>query len=70
MLKYTLQLYIRALLALAAFDDGRYSEAADLLNDSILSIADWFSRRTSFEPELKLFAVVRHYNVADHTSIN
>jgi tetratricopeptide (TPR) repeat protein len=51
-------LYIRALLALAAFDDGRYSEAADLLNDSILSIADWFSRRTSFEPELKLFTVL------------
>ncbi|KAG1890913.1 WD40-repeat-containing domain protein [Suillus subluteus] len=51
-------IYLRALLALAAFEDGRYSEASDLLNDSIQSIADWFSRRTLFEPELKLFAVL------------
>ncbi|KAG2349975.1 hypothetical protein BDR05DRAFT_955819 [Suillus weaverae] len=50
--------YLRALLALAAFDDGQYSEAADRINDSILGIANWFSRRTLFEPELKTFAVL------------
>lgn len=68
MLKHAPQSFLRAELALAAFQDGEYSEATDRLDDSIHSIADWFPRRTLFEPELKLFTVVRHHTVTEHIS--
>jgi hypothetical protein len=67
-LTYAPQSFLRAELALSAFWDGKYSEATDRLDDSILSIADWIPRRTLFEPELKLFTVVRHYIVTKQIS--
>ncbi|KAG2745543.1 hypothetical protein P692DRAFT_201868462 [Suillus brevipes Sb2] len=47
--------YLRAQLAMTAFDDGRYSEAADRLSESI---ADLVSRGASFEPNLQIFLVL------------
>lgn len=67
-LKYAPQSFLRAELALAAFQEGKYSEATDRLEDSILSIADWFPRRALLEPELKLFTVVRHHIVTKQIS--
>ncbi|KIK46471.1 hypothetical protein CY34DRAFT_800323 [Suillus luteus UH-Slu-Lm8-n1] len=55
--------FLRAELALAAFQEGKYSEATDRLEDSILSIADWFPRRALLEPELKLFTVLFGWNL-------
>ncbi|KAG0704041.1 hypothetical protein DFH29DRAFT_997923 [Suillus ampliporus] len=51
-------LYLRVQLAIISFADGRYSEAADQLNDNIPSITNLFSRRTLFEPRWKIFTVL------------
>jgi hypothetical protein len=50
-------------LAIIAFEDGRYSETADQLNDVVPSMANLFSHSTifKFEPRLKIFTVVSHY---------
>ncbi|KAG0701114.1 hypothetical protein DFH29DRAFT_876116 [Suillus ampliporus] len=45
-------------LAILDFVDGRYSEAADRLNDSIPCVTDLFPRRALFEPRLKIFTVL------------
>jgi hypothetical protein len=52
-------------LAIIAFEDGRYSEAAERLSDDIPNITDLFSRRTLSEPRMKVFTVVRHYDTAE-----
>jgi hypothetical protein len=55
-------------LAIIAFEDGRYSEAAERLSDDISNITDLFSRRALSEPRMKVFTVVRHYDTAETTS--
>ncbi|KAG1786940.1 uncharacterized protein HD556DRAFT_1006392 [Suillus plorans] len=50
--------YLRVQLAVIAFQDGRYSEAADQLDRSVPSITDLFSSRALFEPRLKIFTVL------------
>ncbi|KAG1782597.1 WD40-repeat-containing domain protein [Suillus placidus] len=50
--------YLRVQLAIIAFDNGRYSEAADRLNDNIPSITDLFSRGALPDPRLKIFTVL------------
>ncbi|KAG0691977.1 hypothetical protein DFH29DRAFT_861352 [Suillus ampliporus] len=55
--------YLHVQLAMIAFEDGRYSEAADQLDDSIPCITDLFSRRTLFEPRLKIFTVLFGWNL-------
>jgi hypothetical protein len=57
----TRQMYLHVQLAIVAFDDGRYSEAADRLDDSVSSITDLFPRRTLWEPKLMIFTIVRYY---------
>nr|AFB76151.1 hypothetical protein [Suillus grevillei] len=57
-LERTRQLYLRMRLAIIAFKDGRYSEAADRLSDGIPSITDLFFRGALFEPRLKIFTVL------------
>jgi len=54
-------MYLHVQLAIVAFDDGRYSEAADRLDDSVSSITDLFSRRTLWELKLMIFTIVRYY---------
>ncbi|KAG0706091.1 hypothetical protein DFH29DRAFT_1025833 [Suillus ampliporus] len=50
--------YLSVQLAIIAFEDGWYSEAADQLNDIIPSITNLCSLRTLFEPRLKIFMVL------------
>lgn len=50
--------YLRVRLAKIAFEDERYSEAADILNGSILSITGLFSRKILVDPGLKIFTVL------------
>ncbi|KAG2030344.1 WD40-repeat-containing domain protein [Suillus americanus] len=50
--------YLRVQLAMIAFQDGRYSEAADQFDRSIPSMTDLFSSRALFEPRLKIFTVL------------
>ncbi|KAG2346810.1 hypothetical protein BDR05DRAFT_981412 [Suillus weaverae] len=50
--------YLRVELAKIAFEDERYSEAADRLKDSIPSITDLFSRKILVDPGLKIFTVL------------
>lgn len=57
--------YLRVQLAISAFQDGRYSEAADQLDCSVPSVTNLFSSRALFEPRLKIFTVVR-YEVKEH----
>jgi tetratricopeptide (TPR) repeat protein len=45
-------------LAIIAFQNRRYSEAADQLDRSIPSITDLFSSRALFEPRLKILTVL------------
>ncbi|KAG1771660.1 WD40-repeat-containing domain protein [Suillus placidus] len=52
------QMYLHVQLAIIAFEDGRYSEAADRLDDNVSSITDLFSRRTFFEPRMMIFTVL------------
>jgi hypothetical protein len=59
------QSYLRVQLAISAFQDGRYSEAADQLDGSVPSVTNLFSSRALFEPRLKIFTVVRH-EVKEH----
>ncbi|KAG2346373.1 hypothetical protein BDR05DRAFT_997367 [Suillus weaverae] len=46
-----------------AFEDGRYSEAADRLSDSIPSITDLVSGKALFDPRLKIFVVLFGWNL-------
>jgi hypothetical protein len=62
------QSYLRVQLAIIAFDDGRYSEAAERLSEDIPSITDLFSRGALSEPRMKVFTVVRHYDTTETTS--
>lgn len=55
-------------LAKIAFEDERYSEAADRLNDSIPSITDLFSSKTLDDPGLNIFMMVRRYEATELTS--
>ncbi|KAG2753718.1 hypothetical protein P692DRAFT_20721428 [Suillus brevipes Sb2] len=50
--------YLRVQLAISAFQDGRYSEAADQLDRSVPSVTNLFSSRALFEPRLKIFTVL------------
>ncbi|KAG0701427.1 hypothetical protein DFH29DRAFT_1000285 [Suillus ampliporus] len=45
-------------LAMIAFEDGRYSEAAGQLTTCITTVTDSFLRTTPFEPRLKIFTVL------------
>jgi hypothetical protein len=55
-------------LAKIAFEDERYSEAADRLNSSIPSITDLFSSKALDDPGLNIFTVVRRYHATKLTS--
>ncbi|KAG2151487.1 hypothetical protein DEU56DRAFT_553851 [Suillus clintonianus] len=50
--------YLRVQLAINAFEDGRYIEAADQLGKSIPNIINLLSCRTLFEPRFKIFMVL------------
>ncbi|KAG2082366.1 WD40-repeat-containing domain protein [Suillus cothurnatus] len=50
--------YLCVQLAIIAFRNRRYSEAADQLDRSIPSITDLFSSRALFEPRLKILTVL------------
>jgi hypothetical protein len=58
-LKYTFQSYLCAQLAIIAFENGQYNEAADQLTASMITITDLFSLHTPLDPRLDIFELVR-----------
>jgi hypothetical protein len=48
-------------LAIVAFEDGRYSKAADHLDILVYPLNDFYIRKPFFESRLMIFTIVRYY---------